>query len=78
MLWPRLTLLIRDFDAFFLGHRRCGDLDGGASRERAWPPRCRSNTSPCWKAAHERISRCRCWSAGLTIPPSLLLRADQV
>ena len=25
-----------DFDAFFLEHRGCGDLDGGVSDERAW------------------------------------------
>lgn len=28
--------LLLDFDAFFLEHRRCGDLDGGTSTERAW------------------------------------------
>jgi len=28
--------LLLDFDAFFLEHRRCADLDGGASNERAW------------------------------------------
>jgi len=28
--------LRRDFDAFFLAHRRCGDLEGGTSNERAW------------------------------------------
>jgi len=28
--------LLLDFDAFFLEHRRCGDLDGDATDERAW------------------------------------------
>jgi hypothetical protein len=28
--------LLLDFDAFFLEHRLCGDLDGDASDERAW------------------------------------------
>jgi hypothetical protein len=28
--------LLLDFDAFFLEHRLCGDLDGGTSNERAW------------------------------------------
>jgi hypothetical protein len=28
--------LLLDFDAFFLEHRLCGDLDGGATDERAW------------------------------------------
>jgi len=28
--------LLLYFDAFFLEHRRCGDLNGGASSERAW------------------------------------------
>ena len=28
--------LLLDFDAFFLEHRPCGDLDGGASNEHAW------------------------------------------
>src|SRR5215470_3703490 len=28
--------LLLDFDAFFLEHRRCGDLDGGVSSERVW------------------------------------------
>jgi len=25
-----------DFDAFFLEHRRCGDLDSGTDDERVW------------------------------------------
>jgi len=28
--------LLLDFDAFFLEHRRCGDLDGSTSTDRAW------------------------------------------
>jgi len=28
--------LLLDFDAFFLEHRLCGDLDGDGSSERAW------------------------------------------
>ena len=28
--------LLLDFDAFFLEHRLCGDLDGGTSDERVW------------------------------------------
>ena len=28
--------LLLDFDAFFLEHRLCGDLDGNATGERAW------------------------------------------
>jgi hypothetical protein len=31
-----VTRLLLDFDAFFLEHRRCGELDGGATDERAW------------------------------------------
>jgi hypothetical protein len=29
--------LLLDFDAFFLEHRLCGDLDGDATDARAWP-----------------------------------------
>jgi len=28
--------LLLDFDAFLLEHRLCGDLNGGATDERAW------------------------------------------
>ena len=28
--------LLLDFDAFFLEHRLCGDLDGDATDERVW------------------------------------------
>jgi hypothetical protein len=28
--------LLLDLDAFFLEHRLCGELNGGASSERAW------------------------------------------
>ena len=28
--------LLLDFDAFFLEHRLCGDLNGGMDDERAW------------------------------------------
>jgi hypothetical protein len=28
--------LLLDFDAFFLEHRLCGDLDGGTSDESGW------------------------------------------
>ena len=28
--------LLLDFDAFFLEHRLCGDLDGDGTGERAW------------------------------------------
>jgi len=28
--------LLLDFDAFFLAHRLCGDLDGDATNEPAW------------------------------------------
>jgi len=28
--------LVLDFDAFFLEHRRCGDLNGGTDDERVW------------------------------------------
>ena len=28
--------LLLDFDAFFLEHRRCGDLDSGTDDERVW------------------------------------------
>ena len=31
-----ITRVLLDFDAFFLEHRLCGDLDDGASDERAW------------------------------------------
>jgi len=31
-----ITRVLLDLDAFFLEHRLCGDLDGGASDERAW------------------------------------------
>ena len=29
-------LLLLDFDAFFLEHRLCGDLNDGTDDERAW------------------------------------------
>ena len=28
--------LLLDFDAFFLEHRRCGDLETGMNDDRAW------------------------------------------
>ena len=28
--------LFDDLDAFYLEHRRCGELDGGVDRERVW------------------------------------------
>jgi|RhiMetdeSRZDD1v2_1073273.scaffolds.fasta_scaffold12513_15 hypothetical protein len=31
-----VTQVLLDFDAFFLEHRLCGDLDGGANDEHAW------------------------------------------
>jgi hypothetical protein len=31
-----LTQRLRDFDAFFLERRRCGDLDGDGTDERVW------------------------------------------
>ena len=31
-----VTRLLLDLDAFFLEHRLCGNLDGGADGERVW------------------------------------------
>ena len=30
---PAMPMLIRDLDAFYLEHRRCGELDGGVEGE---------------------------------------------
>jgi hypothetical protein len=31
-----ITRVLLDLDTFFLEYRRCGDLDGGTTDERAW------------------------------------------
>jgi len=36
VLVPREDRLVRDLDAFFGEHRRCGELDGGVEGERVW------------------------------------------
>jgi len=33
---PAMWTLLDDLDAFYLEHRRCGELDGGAEGEHVW------------------------------------------
>ena len=33
---PAVWTLFDDLDAFYLEHRRCGELDGGAEGEQVW------------------------------------------
>jgi len=31
-----MAMLLDDLDAFYVEHRRCGELDGGVEGERVW------------------------------------------